>query len=254
MYNTDFPDRADLPSTAKLLRSTAIAGVAAVAILVTIVLPSEYGIDLTGTGGMLGLAEMGQIKMQLAAEAAAEETLTSQVASGAMSVPVAAPVDPGLSARVDAIEQLLQSMRTEAVRETPAALPPIAETSAAATAAQSPPAAEVALTPTGPVWRDEVTFTLTPMQGAEYKLVMEAGAVADYQFLVDGGVINFDAHGDGSGQAVTFEEGRGVPGDAGQLQAPFAGNHGWFFRNRGTEDVVVTLRTGGNYSELRKLI
>lgn len=45
-----------------------------------------------------------------------------------------------------------------------------------------------------------------------------------------------------------------MPGDSGQLQAPFAGNHGWFFRNRGTEDVVVTLRTGGGYSELRRLI
>jgi hypothetical protein len=254
MYNTDFPDRADLPSTAKLLRSTAIAAVAAVAILITIVLPSEYGIDFTGTGRMFGLAEMGQIKMQLAAEAAAEETLTSQVASGTRPVTASAPVDPDLSARVDAIEQLLRSMQTETASEAPAALPAIAESGPVAAAASSAPAAEVAPVPAGPVWRDEVTFTLTPMEGTEYKLVMQAGAVATYEFVVDGGVINFDAHGEGEGQSLTYEEGRGVAGDTGQMIPPVAGTHGWFFRNRGTEDVVVTLRTGGDYQELRKLI
>ncbi|MDB5538899.1 MAG: hypothetical protein JWQ89_626 [Devosia sp.] len=99
-----------------------------------------------------------------------------------------------------------------------------------------------------------MVFTLTPGQGTEYKMVMAAGATANYEFVVDGGVINFDAHGEGAGQSVSFEEGRAVQGDSGELQAPFDGTHGWFFRNRGNEDVVVTLRTGGDYAELRKLI
>jgi len=55
MYNTDMPTRAELPSTAKLLRSTAIAVITAGALLVTIVLPSEYGIDPTGVGTALNL-------------------------------------------------------------------------------------------------------------------------------------------------------------------------------------------------------
>lgn len=105
-----------------------------------------------------------------------------------------------------------------------------------------------------PQWRDEVSYTLTPMEGTEYKLVMVGGAVATYEFVVDGGVINFDAHGEGEGQSLTYEEGRGVIGDSGQMIPPVSGTHGWFFRNRGTEDVVVTLRTGGDYQELRKLI
>lgn len=92
------------------------------------------------------------------------------------------------------------------------------------------------------------------MEGTEYKLVMQAGAVANYEFIVDGGVINFDAHGEGEGQSLTYEEGRGVMGDSGQLTPPVSGTHGWFFRNRGTEDVMVTLRTSGDYAELRKLI
>ncbi|WP_315855193.1 hypothetical protein [Chenggangzhangella methanolivorans] len=69
MYNTDIPTRAELPTTRQLLRSTAIAIVSAGVILTTIVLPAEYAIDPTGIGKAIGLAEMGEIKTQLAAEA-----------------------------------------------------------------------------------------------------------------------------------------------------------------------------------------
>lgn len=70
MYNTDLPTRAELPTSSQLLHSTAIAMVSAALILVTIVLPSEYAIDPTGIGRALRLTEMGEIKTQLAAEAA----------------------------------------------------------------------------------------------------------------------------------------------------------------------------------------
>ena len=53
MYNNEKPSREDLPSSAQLLRSTIIALAAAVAILVTIVLPAEYGIDPTRIGRAL---------------------------------------------------------------------------------------------------------------------------------------------------------------------------------------------------------
>lgn len=72
MYNTDLPTRAELPSTARLLRSTVIAFIVAAALLVTTVLPAEYGIDPTGIGRALGLTQMGEIKKSLAEEATAE--------------------------------------------------------------------------------------------------------------------------------------------------------------------------------------
>lgn len=62
-------------SARQLLRSTVIAiGIAAL-ILVTIVLPAEYGVDPTRVGQVLGLTEMGMIKRQLAAEAAAADSV-----------------------------------------------------------------------------------------------------------------------------------------------------------------------------------
>ncbi|NNC36487.1 MAG: transmembrane anchor protein [Acidimicrobiales bacterium] len=75
MYNSDMPNRADLPSKRKLLRSTILAAVSAAALLVTVILPAEYGVDPTGVGRVLGLTEMGQIKEQLAQEAASAEAV-----------------------------------------------------------------------------------------------------------------------------------------------------------------------------------
>ncbi|RDD64465.1 transmembrane anchor protein [Thalassococcus profundi] len=75
MFNAEKPSLEELPSSAQLIRSTAIAAASAVAILVTVVLPAEYNIDPTGIGGVLRLAEMGEIKTQLAAEAEADRLL-----------------------------------------------------------------------------------------------------------------------------------------------------------------------------------
>lgn len=78
MFNSNRPSLDELPSSAQLLRSTAIAAVSAVVILVAVVLPAEYGIDPTGAGRVLGLTEMGEIKSQLAEEAEADRQMELQ--------------------------------------------------------------------------------------------------------------------------------------------------------------------------------
>lgn len=92
MYNTDLPGRAELPSTARLLRSTLIAAVVAASLLVTAVLPAENGIDPTGIGRVLGLTPMGEIKGSLVAEGRTEE-LRARDAVAAPS-PAASPAAP----------------------------------------------------------------------------------------------------------------------------------------------------------------
>jgi hypothetical protein len=80
---------------------------------------------------------------------------------------------------------------------------------------------------------------------------MEAGQTARFAWTANGSVVNFDLHGDGGGQKISYEQGRAVPDHAGELVAAFTGNHGWFWRNRTEAPVTVTLRTGGDYAELR---
>ncbi len=72
MYNNQQPSPDDLPTKGQLLKSTVVAAIAAAFILVTIVLPAEYGIDPTGFGNFVGLLKMGEIKVSLADESAAE--------------------------------------------------------------------------------------------------------------------------------------------------------------------------------------
>lgn len=193
MYNANKPNPEELPSSEALLRSTFIAAGAAAAILVTVVLPAEYGIDPTRIGGLLGLTEMGEIKQELAEEAAADE----QAAVGGFLFGAA--------------------MAQEAE-----------------------------------VWKDEISFTLTPGQGIEWKLAMDEGAIAEYRWFTDGARINFDLHGDGSGKSVTYERGRGKTADEGEITAAFDGQHGWFWRNRDKTETTVIVQLRGDYAGLKQ--
>ncbi|OYW36474.1 MAG: transmembrane anchor protein [Hydrogenophilales bacterium 12-61-10] len=222
MYNSDTPLRAELPSSKQLLRSTILAAIAALALLIAVVLPAEYGIDPTGAGRVLRLTEMGDIKQQLAAEAAAD---------AAASAPAAL-------------------------------LPATGETGmATASAAELPVTAAVAAAPKEPTqaaapkiaWRDEIPLILTPGEGTEIKLKMAQGAKAQYAWVVEGGEVNFDTHGDAPGKSISYEKGREVSSDAGVLEAAFTGNHGWYWRNRGQSNVKVILRTRGDYTEIKKM-
>ena len=244
MYNTDLPRRVDLPSSARLLWSTFVAFAVAMLLLVTIILPSEYAIDPTGAGRMLGLTQMGEIKTQLAEEAAAD-------AHGA----TAQPLPLAETSRLDAIERQLDDIMAAvtALQSRSSAAPTTSETVEQATAAPAPAAEESDFVPPS-IWRDEIEITLQPGQGVELKLVMAANAEAEFEWTANGSVLNFDTHGDGGGQSVSYEKGRGVAEQAGVLRAAFTGNHGWFWRNRTDAPVTLTLRTRGDYSELKRTV
>lgn len=229
MYNSETPVRAELPSSRQLLRSTVIAAITAVVLLTTVVLPADYGIDPTGVGRVLGLTEMGEIKTRLAAEAKADAAATAAAAAAPATAPAAAAIP----------------MASANAQSAPAAPAP-----GSVAQAPAPTAAPVA-TQAGVAWRDEMSFTLAPGVGTEVKLKMKEGEKALYAWAVEGGVVNYDTHGDGGGRSISYVKGRAVPADEGELVAAFTGNHGWFWRNRGQADVKVTLRTGGTYSDIK---
>jgi hypothetical protein len=206
MYNADVPPRHELPSSRALLRSTLIAAAVAAVLLVTVVLPAEYGVDPTGIGRVIGLTEMGEIKMELAREAAAAD-----------AAPVGTPA---------------------------AASPETAAGTAPATTAETSSAAR----------SDETSVTLQPGQGREIKLEMREGASVEYAWVVDGGVVNYDTHGDRPGLSYHgYAKGTAQPSDEGVLVAAFDGMHGWFWRNRGRQPVTVRLRTSGEYTNLHEV-
>ena len=219
MYNTELPTRAELPSSRQLIRSTVIAVVTAGVLLITAVLPAEYGIDPTGIGNVLGLKKMGEIKTTLAKEAA------SEAPGGSPPAEVAPPI---------------------AIAATATATP---KTEAAASPLTTPEPAGKS---------DEVTVSLKPGQAAEVKLDMRKGAKVTYEWTVRGGVVNVDAHGDPANPPAGFYHGYGkgrqVSKDAGVLQAAFDGKHGWYWRNRSNSAVTVTLNTNGEYTAIKRVL
>ena len=258
------PEVQSVPATpGGLIRSTLIAAGAAGAILVLFWLPAEYGIDPTGVGALTGLTEMGEIKSQLAAEAKADAQAMAAPAAAtpAAAAQTSAVIPTEVLLRLDRIDAQLAAIAAvigtpPSLLETPAGAPVVAEPApdVAATASSDPidaAVAEATAPETSPEWRDEVSYTLPPGEGVEVKLVMEAGQVARFYWTANGGVVNYDTHADGGGQSLSYEQGRAVPEQAGELTAAFTGNHGWFWRNRSDAPVTVTLRTGGDYQEIR---
>lgn len=222
-------------TSAGLIRATLGSAVAAGLILVLFWLPAEYGIDVTGVGRVMGLTEMGEIKQQLFAEAAAED---AALAAQASQVPtMQAVTDPLIAERLSAIEAQLATI--------------------VAAIGGAGPATDAAETPTAPVevsptlWRDEVSYTLAPTEGIEVKLVMQKGAIAEFEWSANGAVLNHDTHGSSRTERITYEQGRGVPGQEGELVAAFSGDHGWFWRNRTEAPVTFTLRTRGDYAKMK---
>jgi hypothetical protein len=244
MYNTDLPRRADLPTSAQLRRSTIIA------------LPSEYAVDPTGIGRLFGLTQMGEIKTQLAAEAAADAGSTSAPAEQAAILARLDQIETLLTSRPPGIEQSTRT--TSATTPTETILYPTSEFVATPEPVPDPaPAPEVdvatASIEPSPGRSDETSFVLPPGEGAEIKLVMAQGARANFAWSANGSVVNFDTHGDGGGQSVSYEKGRSVAEDQGTLEAAFDGNHGWFWRNRTEADVTVTVQTSGDYSDFKRM-
>ena len=165
------------PGAGKILAASAVALIVAAALLVTVVLPAEYGWDPLGTGETLGLNDL-------------------------------------------------------------------------ADAANNP------LTPQDENWRsDQITFVLAPFEAVEYKYHMASGAVMLYHWRADGEVL-YDMHaqpdGAAEGYAQSFDKGRAST-NAGSYAAPFDGLHGWFWQNRGQQEISLTLATRGYYSTAKEM-
>ena len=73
MSKSNMPTDRELPSTNKLIKSTILAAAIAGVLLITVVMPAEYGIDPTGIGNVIGLKKMGEIRVSLAKEEAADQ-------------------------------------------------------------------------------------------------------------------------------------------------------------------------------------
>jgi hypothetical protein len=102
---------------------------------------------------------------------------------------------------------------------------------------------------------DERKITLQPGQSIEVKVVMRADDSFSFYWSTNSGPLYFDFHGDPEGRPasefVSYERGS-KQSDEGTLKAEFGGKHGWYWKNKNSEAVTVTLETRGVYQSVTK--
>jgi len=164
-----------------LLRGVLGAAAFAAVVLVTIILPAEYGIDPIGAGKAFGLDKI----------AATDDAVAA---------------DKGVTFSEAATER-----------------------------------------------EDEVTINVAPGQGLEYKLHMMPGAKLQHSWVVEGGALYFDFHGEPQGDTTGYFESFTISTASkvsGIFNAPFEGSHGWYWKNKGDKPLVIKLTIKGNYDIL----
>lgn len=176
------------------------------------VLPAEYGMDPTGIGRFLGLNALKQ-------SAGAETTsLTTPDAIAGPNAMLAAKADAAFGKQ----------------------------------AGRSLDASAVSLAGDGPMRRNTFTVTLAPGKGAEVKAHLRAGEGLTFHWQATAAVA-VDMHGEAPNAKNTwtsYSVESAQKGASGTFVAPFEGSHGWYWQNRGTEPVTVSIEASGFQSEL----
>lgn len=203
-------------SASRLVKATLTCVAAAGILLLTAVLPAEYGIDPTGVGKRLGLLQMAH-----AAEAAAAPT---QAAAPATT-----------SASAENAELARQAVAVFGKQQ------PGQSLDAAAVARAS-----------GPARTDTLTVTLPPGKGAEVKALVDAGKGFVFQWSASGPLM-VDMHGETPEAKDEYTsywiEGAQREG-AGTFVAKFGGKHGWYWKNKSTEPVTIKVTVTGYQTQL----
>lgn len=97
---------------------------------------------------------------------------------------------------------------------------------------------------------DQTLITIPANSGLEYKFHLQQYGNLIYTWSSEENDLYFDLHGEPQGDTTGyFESFAAATGSEmkGSITVPFAGSHGWYWRNGSDEDVTVSLKTQGNY-------
>lgn len=98
---------------------------------------------------------------------------------------------------------------------------------------------------------DLTTVTIPANNGVEYKFYLQQYGKLSYEWSSAANVLYFDLHGEPEGNTTGYFESYASANGSemkGSLTAPFTGSHGWYWSNSSNADVVVTLKTQGEYA------
>ncbi len=206
-----------LPTTRGLIKATLLAILIAGVLLVTAVLPAEYGVDPTGIGGRLGLTALANPDQATTGEARPSVPAAVQNAEGDGNAS-----EEEKAARVFGANEG-QSFDSHALTKRNAGFR-----------------------------EDKLVVDLPPGKGAEVKAQLKEGDGLVFHWKATGDVA-LDMHGERAGvkDAWTSYSVEGAQKEgSGTFIAPFDGSHGWYWQNRGEESVTVEVQVAGFQEKL----
>lgn len=201
----------------KIIKAMIIAIIIAVVLLVTAVLPAEFGIDPTGAGKLIGFSRLKIPKDTVVAMTGADTTVHKRFPLIKMEKAGSGP-----------------NVKRPAEADNPAPEKQLEQR------------------------EDSVQIIVPAGKGIEYKIYMLKYGNMKYEWVTDIGTVYFDFHGEVNQVTAVkdvFFESYTIAYShnmVGTFLAPFEGKHGWYFRNKGTKNVAVTLRLKGEYMLMNK--
>ncbi|WP_340680965.1 hypothetical protein [Paraglaciecola sp.] len=96
-----------------------------------------------------------------------------------------------------------------------------------------------------------IEVTVPAGKGIEYKFSMQQYNKLTYEWLTDGPALFFDLHGEPQGDTTGYFESYAIATlneMKGSFTAPFAGSHGWYWKNESDQPVAVQLMVKGQYN------
>lgn len=99
-------------------------------------------------------------------------------------------------------------------------------------------------------WRDTVVIQLPPQGYKEYKVLQAKDKALVYEWRSDGTALYYDFHGEPAGDKTGFFQSYQIGTDtraSGAVSTPFAGTHGWYWKNDTAQLVTITLNFRGDY-------
>lgn len=180
----------------------------------------------------------------------ARATLAATAAGAAILVLFVLPaeygIDPTGAGRALGLTRMANGGEAEAEA-------PVAPAVTAAPAVAIPTQSQAAIEKATPFRHDEKTITLAPHTGIELKARMQAGDTFVYRWTATG-PLRADMHGEPTGGAedafTDYWKQKDVAKQQGSFTAPFAGTHGWYWKNREDVPVTITVSLDGFYASV----
>ena len=88
-------------------------------------------------------------------------------------------------------------------------------------------------------------------RGVEFKFAMAQFKKMEYSWKTDGELLFFDLHGEPEGDTTGYYESYAIAtldGMKGSYTTPFAGVHGWYWKNKSDKAITVQLTVSGEYT------